>query len=135
MILAGLPIRSQLVDKPFKPIFAPSFSLFSSWPVIRMPLDHQILSFRVTVKGGSADGLNENVSKHLDNGERQELQQEPAVHCSKGMRRCTRLQNMATSSWKSAGTRHNVPPHGTRAINHCLLSSPQGRGNSKASGL
>jgi len=45
MILAGLPIRSRLVDKPFKPIFAPSFSLLSSWPVISMPLDHQILSF------------------------------------------------------------------------------------------
>ena len=46
MILAGLSIRSQLVDKPFKAIFAYSFNLPSSWPVSRIPFEHQILSFR-----------------------------------------------------------------------------------------
>lgn len=46
MIPAGLSIRSQVADKPLKPLFAPSFSLPSSWPVIRTPSEHQILSFR-----------------------------------------------------------------------------------------
>lgn len=46
MILAGLSIRSQLVDKPFKLIFAHSFNLLSSWPIIRIPFKHHISSFR-----------------------------------------------------------------------------------------
>jgi len=46
MILAGLSVRSQLVDKPFKPVFAHSFNLLSSWPIVRIPFEHQIFAFR-----------------------------------------------------------------------------------------
>lgn len=46
MILAGLFIRSQLVDKPFKAVFAYSFKLLSSWPISRIPFEHQVLSSR-----------------------------------------------------------------------------------------
>lgn len=46
MILGGLSVRSQLVDKPFKSIFAYSFNLLFSWPISRITFEHQILSFR-----------------------------------------------------------------------------------------
>lgn len=43
MILAGLFIRNQLVDKPFKSIFAYSFN---AGPSLGHLFEHQILSFR-----------------------------------------------------------------------------------------
>lgn len=43
MILARLFIRTQLVDKPFKAIFAYSFS---TGPSLGHLFEHQILSFR-----------------------------------------------------------------------------------------
>lgn len=43
MILARLFIRTQLVDKPFKAIFADSFS---AGPSLGHLFEHQILSFR-----------------------------------------------------------------------------------------